>query len=72
LLNKYPDRFLFGTDVVAPADSKAYYAVYEMYKPLWDLLTPGTKEKVLKGNYERVFDEGRRNARAWEKAHPVR
>ena len=69
LLNKYPDRFLFGTDTVAPKDSAAYYGVYEMYQPLWKLLTPETREKVLKRNYERVFDEGRKNARAWEKAH---
>jgi len=69
LLNKYPDRFLFGTDNVAPKDAQSYYAVYEMYQPLWKLLKPETKEKVLKANYERIFDEGRKNARAWEKAH---
>ena len=68
LINRYPDRFLFGTDTVAPADTKAYYAVYEMYQPLWTLLSKEAREKVLKGNYERIFDEGRRNARAWEKA----
>jgi predicted TIM-barrel fold metal-dependent hydrolase len=56
LLNKYPDRFLFGTDTVAPKDAGAYFAVYEMYEPLWRLLTLETREKVLKGNYERVFD----------------
>src|SRR5215467_14086679 len=70
LINKYPDRFLFGTDTVAPKDAAAYFSVYEMYQPLWQLLTPGAREKVLKRNYERIFDEGRRNARAWEKAHP--
>jgi amidohydrolase family protein len=72
LINKYPARFLFGTDVVAPKDEKAYYAVYEMYGPLWKLLSTDTREKVLKGNYERIFDLGRRNVRAWEKAHPLR
>jgi len=71
LLEKYPDRFLFGTDVVAPKDPQVYYAVYEMYQPLWKLLTPGTRDKVLKQNYERIFDAGRRSARAWEKAHPL-
>ena len=72
LLDKYPDRFLFGTDVVAPKDAKAYYAVYEMYQPLWKLLSKDTREKVLKKNYERIFDAGRRSARAWEKTHPVK
>jgi hypothetical protein len=62
---------LFGTDTVAPKEAAAYYAAYEMYQPLWQLLTPGAKEGTLKKNYERIFDEGRRNARAWEKAHPA-
>jgi hypothetical protein len=69
LINRYPDRFLFGTDNVAPADSAAHFRVFDMYRPLWSLLTKGASEKVRKGNYERIFDEGRRNARAWEKAH---
>ena len=69
LLNRFPERFLFGTDTVAPASPEAYFSVYEMYQPLWDLLAPETRHKVLKGNYERIFDEGRRKTRAWEKAH---
>ena len=69
LLNKYPDRFLFGSDTVAPKDAKTYHAVFEMYAPLWKLLTPEASRKVRLGNYERIFDQGRRNARAWEKAH---
>ena len=31
LINKYPDRFLFGTDVVAPASLAAPMAVYDAY-----------------------------------------
>ncbi len=69
LINKYPDRFLFGTDVVAPPDEKFYMAVYEMYKPLWDALTPEASEKVRKGNYIRLFDKARQDVRAWEKAN---
>jgi len=69
LLNKYPDRFLFGTDTVAPKDAAAYYAVYDMWKPVFDLLTPEAKQKVLRGNYERIFDQGRKSVRAWEKSH---
>ena len=30
IMNRYPDRFLFGSDVVAPKDTTQYYAVYEM------------------------------------------
>jgi Amidohydrolase len=69
LINRYPDRFLFGTDTVAPASPEAYFAVYEKYAPLWRQLTPEASRKVRLGNYERLFDEGRRRVRAWEKAH---
>jgi predicted TIM-barrel fold metal-dependent hydrolase len=69
LINKYPDRFLFGTDVVAPRSAEQYFSVYELYKPLWAKLTPETREKVLKGNYERVFDAARVKVRSWEQAN---
>ncbi len=69
LINKYPDRFLFGTDEVAPSDQKGYLKIYDIYAPLLAQLTKETKEKFLKGNYERIFDEGRRRVRAWEKAN---
>lgn len=69
LINKYPDRFLFGTDVVAPKDAAQYFAVYQMYQPLWAALTPDTREKVLKANYVRLFDAARVSVRAWEAAN---
>ena len=69
MLNKYPDRFLFGTDTVAPAGPQPYFAVFEMWAPVWRLLTPDASLKVRKGNYERIFDEGRRRVRAWEQAN---
>jgi hypothetical protein len=69
MLNKYPDRFLFGTDTVAPPGAAPYYAVFEMWAPVWRLLTAEASLKVRKGNYERIFDEGRRRVRAWEAAN---
>jgi hypothetical protein len=69
LINRYPDRFLFGTDVVAPKTPEQYFAVYEMYQPLWAKLTPDARQKVLRGNYERLFDAARLKVRAWEKAN---
>ena len=69
ILNEYPDRFLFGTDTVAPASAAAYYAVFDMWAPVWSRLTPEASRKVRTGNYERLFDEGRRRVRAWEQAH---
>lgn len=69
LINRFPQRFLFGTDVVAPSSAEMYYAVFDEYQPLWDALTPEASELVRKGNYERLFDEARRKVRAWEAAN---
>ena len=65
-INRFPDRVLFGTDEVAPRDQKSYLKTYDMYAPLFALLTPQASEKVRKGNYERLFDEARKRVRAWE------
>lgn len=67
LINDYPDRFLFGTDAVAPKDQKAYLKTYNDYDPLWPLLSPDAALKVKKTNYERLFDAARLKVRAWEK-----
>jgi hypothetical protein len=69
LINRFPDRFLFGTDTVAPAGPQQYFGVYDMYAPLWKALTPEASRMVRLRNYERIFDEGRRRVRAWEKAN---
>jgi predicted TIM-barrel fold metal-dependent hydrolase len=66
LINRYPDRFLFGSDVVAPRDAAQYFKVYDDYGPLWELLTPEARARVSRGNYERLFDDARRRVRAWE------
>ena len=72
LINSYPDRFLFGTDEVAPSSQEQYLRVYYQYQPLWNLLDATAREKVCKGNYERIFDEARREVRAWEKTQALR
>ena len=69
LINKYPDRFLFGTDVVAPASLASPMAVYDAYAPLWQALTPEASYKVRLGNYQRLFDKARLDVRAWEQAN---
>jgi len=33
LFNRFPDRFLFGTDALAPKDTKAYFDTYNDYGP---------------------------------------
>jgi len=69
VLNRYPDRFLFGTDNVAPADQATQLRVYHLWDPIWAQLTPEASLKIRKGNYERVFDTARRKVRAWEKTN---
>ena len=68
LINRFPERFLFGTDSVAPQTQEQYLQIYKLYKPLLDKLTPKARRLLLKGNYERIFDEARRRVRAWEAA----
>ena len=69
LINRHPDRFLFGTDEVAPTDRAQYLAIYDTYTPLFAHLTPDASRKFRKHNYERLFDEARRKVRAWEHVH---
>lgn len=69
LMQRYPDRFLFGTDSPAPSDQSKYLEVYDQYQPLWKSLDSETYQKVRLKNYERIFDEGRRRVRSWEKSH---
>jgi predicted TIM-barrel fold metal-dependent hydrolase len=72
LINAYPDRFLFGTDEVAPKTQAAYLRVFDLYAPLFAALTPEASLKLRKGNYERLFDKARQDVRAWEKANVVK
>jgi hypothetical protein len=66
MLNRHPDRFLFGTDTVAPAGPAPYFAVFDMWAPVWRQLTPDASYKIRIANYQRIFDEGRRRVRQWE------
>ena len=69
LLERHPDRFLFGTDEVAPPDQASYLRIYDQYAPLWKALPAEASAKLRMGNYERLFDEARRKVRAWEAAN---
>ena len=69
LINRFPDRFVFGTDEVAPSNQAGYLKVYAQYAPLFAQLTPEASLKVRRGNYERLFNDARRKVRVWEKAN---
>lgn len=68
LLNEYPDRFLFGSDTVAPKSQDDYLKAFDVYQKLWVRLDADTAAKVKAGNFERIFDAARAKVRAWEAA----
>jgi predicted TIM-barrel fold metal-dependent hydrolase len=68
-LNRHADRFLFGTDNVAPADQATQLRVFNLWDPVWAQLTLEASLKIRKGNYEKLFDAARVKVRAWEKAN---
>ena len=63
-------RFLEGEGVPA---ALVPHRTFEGNRPsntlLLEKLTPEAREQLLKRNYERLFDEGRRRVRAWEAAN---
>ena len=66
LLERHADRFLFGTDAVAPSGRDGYFKTWRDYAPLWERLGDATLRAVTIGNYERIFNEANRKVRAWE------
>jgi hypothetical protein len=69
IFNRHPDRFLFGTDNVAPPDQATQLAEFHLWDPIWSQITSEASLKIRKGNYERLFDAARVSVRAWEKEH---
>jgi hypothetical protein len=47
---------------------------YDVWEPLWQELGPELTRKVCKENYARIFDESKKNIRAWEEKNgaPIR
>ena len=45
LMERYPDRFLFGTDEVALGSESKYLRVFRQYAPLWNVLTPNNQRE---------------------------
>ncbi len=67
IMERYPSRFIFGTDSVAPSEWSKYAATYETYTPLLSALSEETRRAVLLDNYERVFNEAIPKVRRWER-----
>jgi hypothetical protein len=70
LIRKYPDRFIYGSDQGGSADWGLVKKSYDAWDPLWKEIGPALTRQVARDNYIRIFDESRKNMRAWERAHP--
>lgn len=66
LIQDFPDRFLFGSDTLAPASAGVWNATYEKYEALRDVLDETVVQKVFVDNYRRVFVDARKNVRRYE------
>ena len=70
LIRKYPDRFIYGSDQGSTSDWNLVKKSYEVWDPLWKEIGAELTHQVAKDNYTRIFDESRKNLRAWERTHP--
>ena len=69
MFDRYPDRFLFGTDTVAPPSIDSNVRVFDLWNPIFGKVRPATRQAIALGNYERLFDAARVNVRKWERAN---
>jgi amidohydrolase family protein len=69
MFNRFPDRFLFGTDNVAPKDQETQLRVFHLWDRIFAALTPEASFAIRRGNYEKLFDAARVRVRAWEREH---
>ena len=69
VINRHPERILFGTDCVSPAATQSMLDVFHLYDPVWKLLTPEASRMVRLENHARIFDEAKRRTREWERAN---
>jgi hypothetical protein len=68
LINRHPDKFLFGTERSRRGSADPLARVPPV-RPLSAPLTPEAQQLVKRGNYERLFDAARTRVRAWERAN---
>jgi len=67
LLDKYPTRFLFGSDSLSPNTATIWQGTEVAYDVVFKQLKPETASAVKKGNYERLIVGARQKVRLYEK-----
>jgi hypothetical protein len=66
LLETYPDRFLFGSDSLAPNDVEAWQSTELAYKVVFEKLKPEDAHAIKLGNYEKLIVGARKKVRLYE------
>lgn len=67
LINAYPDRFIYGSDALAPYDRQKYFATLLKLEQSGFLnrLNPSVREQILWGNAERIVGQAVQNITQW-------
>ena len=58
LINRYPDRFLFGTDEVGPTEQGKYLTTYDIYQPLFAQADAGREAEAAQGQLRAAVRRG--------------
>lgn len=66
ILVAFPDRFLFGSDALAPRSESEWAMTINTYEPLLEKLPTEVYNKILIENYERIVVGAREKVRAYE------
>jgi predicted TIM-barrel fold metal-dependent hydrolase len=64
IICKYQDRFLYGSDLIAPRDAR-YIKTFNHYKPLLDILPADVAQAVVYDNALALFDYARKRVNEW-------
>lgn len=66
LIKDHPERFLFGSDALAPASRDVWNKTYASYNGLLMSLPDAARSQLLHGNYQRLFVDARKRVRSYE------
>ena len=67
LITAHSERFLFGSDALAPANEEVWNKTYASYSNLLMKLPDAARLQLLQGNYQRLFVDARERVRSYEK-----
>ncbi len=69
LVNRYPDRFIYGSDSVAADKPGVYRATLDVYRDTGFLGLLDEKSALLRGNFDRLVETTSNNVTQWRLAN---